>query len=170
MDGYDIDGVLVPLNVKPGNDFVIISGRLYTDWKRTIQEVGQYEMPIYLRPNGSSEDGVAAAIWKSEIINKLGVTKFFEDNKLQAEIIRGQCPGCEVHLLGQKVFKILMIEAKSSWIGKLLKFVDGKYVEVCRGRSFKQNEKSLALESIVKQADALGYFDAPIEYDEWFGC
>ncbi len=68
-------------------------------------------------------------------------------------------------------YKILMVEAKSSWIGKLMSHVsEGKYIEFCQGKSFRNNEQKFALENIIEQASLRGLIDLPIEYDEWFGC
>lgn len=94
--GYDCDGVLIPLKVSVADRFVIISGRLCDEWSRTITEVGRFGMPVYLRPYGVYGDIEAAGRWKSEMINALGVTTFFEDNPRQAEIIRASCSSCSV--------------------------------------------------------------------------
>ena len=68
-------------------------------------------------------------------------------------------------------YKIVMVEAKSSWIGKLMFHVsEGKYIEICQGKSFRNNEHNFALANIVEQASLRGLIDLPVEYDEWFGC
>jgi hypothetical protein len=68
-------------------------------------------------------------------------------------------------------YKILMVEAKSSWIGKLMSHVsEGKYIEICEGKSFRNNEQKFALGNIVEQASLRGLHDLPVEYDEWLGC
>ena len=67
--------------------------------------------------------------------------------------------------------KIVMVEAKSSWTGKLMSRVsEGKYIEICQGKSFRNNELKFALANIVEQASLRGLTDLPVEYDEWFGC
>ena len=67
--------------------------------------------------------------------------------------------------------KIVMVEAKSSWIGKLMSHVsEGKYIEICQGKSFRNNEQKFALANIIDQARLRGLHDLPVEYDEWFGC
>ena len=68
-------------------------------------------------------------------------------------------------------YKILMVEAKNSWIGKLMSHVsEGKYTEICHGKSFRNNEQKFALANILEQATARGLHDLPVEYDEWFSC
>lgn len=63
-----------------------------------------------------------------------------------------------------------MVEAKSSWIGKLMYLDDGKYVEHARGHSFKNNQYPEALDSIRQIAESHNHFNLPVEDDEWLGC
>lgn len=98
LRGYDCDGVLVPRKVDPRGRFVVISGRQYTEWSRTVAELGTHA-PIYLRPFGQYGDRQAAGEWKAQIILALGVQEFFEDDDYQASIIRERCPGCNVVLV-----------------------------------------------------------------------
>ena len=167
--GYDCDGVLVPEMVKPTGNFVIITGRLFTEWSKTLAEVGHYGMPRYLRPYGESGDGNLAAFWKAEMIKNLNITKFYEDNEAQAGIIKKLCPFCELVLVkSQSEYKILLIESKTSWIGKL---VHSKQGDICVGKSFHHNEKSRAIESIKAKILELGISeDILIEEDPWYGC
>lgn len=95
LSGYDIDGVLVPLRVVPRMPFVIISGRLPDTWEITMNQIGGYNVPIYLRPFGTYGDLVAAARWKAQIINHLGVEEFHEDDEHQVAIIRS-ATNCKV--------------------------------------------------------------------------
>ncbi len=97
--GYDCDGVLVPLRVQLPSQFVIISGRLYDEWVRTLAEIGHYGMPVYLRPYGQYGDIEMAGRWKAEMINALGITDFYEDNTQQANIITASCSQCTVHIV-----------------------------------------------------------------------
>jgi hypothetical protein len=103
MNGYDIDGVLVPQKVTPIHPYIVISGRKIHEWQHTIAQLREYigEQPpaTYLRPTGRDGDPVSAAVWKSAIINLAGVTTFYEDDPTQAAIIRSRCPACLVHLV-----------------------------------------------------------------------
>ena len=68
-------------------------------------------------------------------------------------------------------YKIVMVEAKSSWVGRLMSHVSqGKYIDVCEGKSFRNNEQAFALADIIENASTRGMNDLPVEYDEWFGC
>ena len=95
--GCDVDGVLYSTHPfkPPEHDYIIITGRQTDDWRRTVGHVGTYR-PIYLRPfNFPGEAGE----WKAAIIKTIGITKFYEDTRSQAEVIRRICPECEVHLV-----------------------------------------------------------------------
>ena len=98
LRGYDVDGVLVPRKVFPVHPYIVISGRRFHEWPRTLTEVGN-SSAIYLRPFGRDGDGNDAAAWKAAIINLAGVTEFWEDDPHQARIISERCPACFVHLV-----------------------------------------------------------------------
>ena len=85
LNGYDIDGVLTK-GIKPIEPYVVISGRMFTRFQETVREIGT-NAPIYLRPYGSRLDRELAGEWKAEMINKLGVTDFWEDDPVQSKVI-----------------------------------------------------------------------------------
>lgn len=102
LNGYDIDGVLLPYNgaegLVPQEPYIIVSGRNYTQFYNTVnklREKGIYG-PILLRPSSKVGDRVQSGEWKANVINFAGVTTFYEDEDLQAEIIRKECPNCKV--------------------------------------------------------------------------
>lgn len=103
MNGYDIDGVLVPQKVQPQHPCVVISGRHISEIKKTREQldiVFNGNAPqIYLRPFGGAGDHRSAGIWKATIINLARVTEFWEDTEEQAAIIRERCPHCLVHMV-----------------------------------------------------------------------
>ncbi len=96
--GCDIDGVLSTGFRPKEEDYVIVSGRTVDEWTRTVEEFGSTR-PIYLRPFGQPGDRVLAGRWKSVIVSGLKLTKFYEDDALQAAIIKDTCPDCEVVLV-----------------------------------------------------------------------
>lgn len=102
--GCDIDGVLADGFTPPEADFCAVSGRRTDDWLRTIGQIGT-DRPIYLRPpNFPGEAGE----WKAVVIMTTGITKFYEDTRKQAEVIRRICPQCEVHLVKHgKVIEVM---------------------------------------------------------------
>jgi hypothetical protein len=98
LRGYDIDGVLVPRKVTPIHPYIVISGRLFHDWPKTIRELSDIDSAIYLRPF-RRDDVAECGAWKAAIINLAGVTEFFEDDPTQAAVICERCPQCLVHLV-----------------------------------------------------------------------
>ena len=93
--GCDVDGVLADGFTPAETEFCVISGRQTDDWERTIRQVGTVQ-PIYLRPPSFPGE---AGEWKAAIIMTTGITKFYEDMRDQAEVIRRICPQCQVHLV-----------------------------------------------------------------------
>ena len=93
--GSDIDGVLTTGFRPVETDYVIISGRMFHEWKATVELLG-VDRPIYLRPSGGDGNVYAAGQWKGMMIGMLGLEKFYEDNDIQISIIRGMCPNCKV--------------------------------------------------------------------------
>jgi hydroxymethylpyrimidine pyrophosphatase-like HAD family hydrolase len=100
ITGYDIDGVLTA-GIKPKKPYVIISGRTYREWRRTLKEIGT-DAPIYLRPYGKGYDCSVSGFWKAEIIMRLGIKKFYEDQIEQAEVIKMYCPDCKIIMVTNK--------------------------------------------------------------------
>ncbi len=107
LRGYDIDGVLYPqVKVNLTEPFVIISGRPNTPERRqqTIAELRALgikfkEEQLYMRYFGGPVDYKDSAKYKAEIINKLGVFRFFEDEEKQAKILKKLCNNCEIRLV-----------------------------------------------------------------------
>ncbi len=99
MNGYDVDGVLVPRNVEPVAPYVVITGRTSRGWDTNLDALAR-EASVYTFPHRDHQnDVIAAGMWKASMVNLLGVTTFYEDDPVQAEIIRLECPGCDVVLV-----------------------------------------------------------------------
>lgn len=96
MIGYDIDGVLTRTDKTWDlTDAVVISGRTFAEYEGAAKQAAQY-CPVYIRGVGAYGDRTHAGEFKAETIQRLGVTKFYEDDPLQAAIIQAACPECEV--------------------------------------------------------------------------
>ncbi len=91
MNGYDYDGVL-SVGVKPDTPFVVISGRT---WEEDLPFFDGAEA-IAIRGVGRYGDWEHAARFKAEMIRLWEVTKFYEDDPGQVEIIRSLVTNCEV--------------------------------------------------------------------------
>ena len=96
LNGYDIDGVLLE-GIKPKKPYVVISGRRTDWWKKTVREIGT-NAPIYLRPItfGKRYDATMSGMWKAIMITMFKVKKFYEDDDIQAGVIKDYCPDCKV--------------------------------------------------------------------------
>ena len=89
---YDWDGV-VSNGVVPDDGAPIISGRSWEEVRR-IEYKGH---PIYFNPKTYTEkNDQNSAEWKAEIINRIGIEEFFEDNPIQIEILEKLCPQCHI--------------------------------------------------------------------------
>lgn len=104
MNGYDLDGVLTA-GVLPEHPYVVISGRTWSEPAAITDLVGLagVVMPpraIAVRGTGAVGDRPAAGYFKANMINLWRVTRFVEDDQLQADIIREHCPGCTVVTVG----------------------------------------------------------------------
>ena len=94
MIGYDIDGVLTAgVALEPGS--VVISGRTFAEYDDFAKRAAQL-CPVYIRGVGVYGDRVHAGNFKAAMIRALGVTKFYEDDPVQIEIIQQANPACEV--------------------------------------------------------------------------
>jgi hypothetical protein len=97
LTGYDVDGVLTA-GIKPEGPYIVITGRLMKAWDKTVKEIGT-AAPIFMRPFGGDCDRVAAGHWKATVIALCGVSVFYEDDPVQAKVIRERCPTCELRMV-----------------------------------------------------------------------
>lgn len=100
MKGYDIDGVITK-GILPEIGSVVISGRTIDEYDDLVKKLAQ-EFPVYIRYNKSSSlgryaDRVDAGFFKSQLINLLKVTEFYEDDEIQIEIINKENPSVVIH-------------------------------------------------------------------------
>lgn len=100
--GFDIDGVITA-GVHPyGEQTYIVTGRPHHDAKKTIEFLHElcifnavYFNPSHWRditPESSGE-------WKAFMVYSLRIEEFFEDDPIQAEVIRRRNPNCIVHMV-----------------------------------------------------------------------
>lgn len=88
--GYDIDGVIsLGICPRPENS-VIITGRSHQESKETyaLLKLHDIKCPVYFAPwTFNEKTREKSAVWKAEMIDRLGVNRFFEDDPLQFERI-----------------------------------------------------------------------------------
>ena len=94
MNGYDIDGVLTG-GFAIEFPAVVISGRTFAEYDDFAKAAANV-CPVYIRGVGEYGDQQAAGEWKAEMIIKLGVTKFYEDDPVQIAVINELAPDCVV--------------------------------------------------------------------------
>lgn len=97
VTGYDIDGVL-SIGVQPDPNGVVISGRTFAEYDDFVRQIAQM-LPVYIRGAGASGDRIHAGQFKATMIQLLGVTRFYEDDELQASIIHSAQPSCEIVII-----------------------------------------------------------------------
>lgn len=99
MIGYDYNGVVDTGQFIPTSEDVIITGNTLPMAKSVLVWLLEHDIycPVYFMPYLQGANNILiTAIWKVEMIQKLNLTKFYEDNATQFEIISKCCPDCEV--------------------------------------------------------------------------
>lgn len=96
LRGYDFDGVLNPRNVEPIKPYVVITSRRIDQWE-LVRDIAGVDAPIYLNPYPKDlHGGVECGIWKGEMIQRLGIEEFYEDQQWMADIIKQICPNVKI--------------------------------------------------------------------------
>ena len=98
LTGYDLDGVITA-GVEPDPGAVVITGRTFAEYDQVCKDIAQ-RFPLYIRGVGEHGDHEHAGLFKSVMVKMLGVTKFYEDEPVQAEMIQSDNPDCEVIVVG----------------------------------------------------------------------
>lgn len=94
MIGYDIDGVLT-LGIEIEQGSVVISGRTWSEYDDLAKAAAQ-KCPVFIRGCGEYGDRIHAGQFKADMIKRIGVTKFYEDDPLQIDIIKSINPDVEI--------------------------------------------------------------------------
>lgn len=98
MRGYDYDGVL-SAGVIPQPPFVVVSGRT---WAEGVPVVPQATC-VVIRGTGAFGDRKAAGQFKATMCAVWELTEFWEDDPLQAAVLRRLLPALSVHVVGSPV-------------------------------------------------------------------
>jgi hypothetical protein len=97
LRGYDIDGVLT-IGIQPIEPYVIVSGRTFSEYNDFAKKLAT-SAPLYIRGVGQYGDREDAGKFKAKMINFLGIREFYEDDPVQLNIIKAECPNCLVYIL-----------------------------------------------------------------------
>lgn len=95
--GYDFNGVVDTGRFRVYPDDVIITGNTYHVEVMKYLSDHDIKARVYFPPDiRMSGNRNAVAVWKSEMIRRVGCTTFYEDDTLQAKIIEDSCPDCKI--------------------------------------------------------------------------
>lgn len=100
MIGFDFNGV-VDLNrpgLRPTIEDVIITGNTYVPEVLNWLDRESIRCAVYFMPKTSNTKNhrYAAAVWKSEMIRRLNLDKFYENDQRTIEILTASCPDVEI--------------------------------------------------------------------------
>lgn len=99
MTGFDFNGVVDTgrPGLQPTHEDVIITGNTFITEVYDYLDSHQLRCAVYFPPDKRmANNRNAVAVWKSEMVRRLCLDKFYEDDALQWEIIRDSCPDTEV--------------------------------------------------------------------------
>ena len=97
MIGYDFNGVVDTEKFVPTvEDVIITSNHNIESKKATLEWLRNHGIICAVYFNPYSHDPISGGNWKAEIINKLKIRKFYEDDPVQMEIIKKLCPNVEI--------------------------------------------------------------------------
>jgi hypothetical protein len=93
MIGFDFNGVVDTGKYLPTIEDVIITSNHNFDSRRaTLEWLRDHGVLCAVYFNPYSHDQVSGGNWKAEIITKLRIETFYEDDPIQFDIIKSSCP------------------------------------------------------------------------------
>ena len=105
MIGYDYNGIITS-GIKPVKGSVVITGN-HKDKEEEMRNLVPIDMPIYF--NKGEDDSESIGHFKSKMIKKLKIKTFYEDQQIEADIIRAENPDVEVIIPPKKLGNIVII-------------------------------------------------------------
>lgn len=79
---------------------VIITGNSWEETAGVMEELGRTDIPVFFNTVKSGEENLSnIVVHKADIIKKLGVTKFFEDQSQQVNLLKVLCPKTKIVLV-----------------------------------------------------------------------
>ncbi len=159
LTGYDIDGVVTEGFVpKPGD--VVISGRTFAEYDQEAKRASQI-CPVYIRGAGRFGDDADAGSFKAMMIQRLGVTKFYEDCETQIEIIKRINPNVEIVHVGKSSGASSTIAPIAFDYGGTLRVTDG--IPALREMVGRLNQANIPV--VIISAISVGYPTSGIEQE-----
>lgn len=99
MRGFDFNGVVDTgrPGLQPTEEDVIITGNTFIMQVYDYLDTHSIRCAVYFPPDKRmSGNRNAVAVWKSEMIRRLRLDTFYEDDTQQWEILKDSCPDTEV--------------------------------------------------------------------------
>lgn len=146
--GYDFDGTSDHLPILPNS--VIITGRYKKDEKILRKVVG--DVPIYFLPDNVEHTDENIGKHKGEVVKKLGLRRFFDDNEIQHKIIQEMNPEVTVIHVNPDAIKYVVLTSEGTGIPIAHHLaLEGYEVYVGQAESFKE----LGIESTKEEDEKL---------------
>jgi len=97
---YDYDGVITA-GIKPEKDAPIITGRSFEEIKRVNRKIRE-KHPVYFNAITINEKTLEKEIrWKAEMIKKLKIEEFYENDSRIVTKLEKLCPNCHIVNVGE---------------------------------------------------------------------
>lgn len=97
--GFDFNGVVDSgrPGLQPNPDDVIVTGNTFVEGVIDYLRDHDIKCAVYFPPDRRyGNKRLAVGVWKSEMIRRLQLDEFYEDDSLQADIIEESCPDTKI--------------------------------------------------------------------------
>jgi len=99
----DLDGTYRQHEEIRGEVEGIVTGRSWDDSRNIDDDVRRIPVPIFFNPDPDTTPTLESIVaHKSFVINSAQVTKFYEDQKEQVNLLKILCPSCEIVWINNK--------------------------------------------------------------------
>lgn len=103
----DFDGTFSNHPELKGIIDAIVTGRSWEESQDLYDEAGELTVPVFFNPVTSKNNtAFKIVLHKAEIINRCGVTRFWEDVPAEAAQLKILCPNCKIILVHEGVTAI----------------------------------------------------------------
>lgn len=97
MIASDFDGTWTEHPEIRGQSKIIITGASYEEFDRVMGEYEGEEKPIFFNPISDKEKTFLSTVnHKSQLINKMKISKYYEDNPETVTMLKIMCPDCQI--------------------------------------------------------------------------
>ena len=95
--GSDLDGTFLEHTELWGITDLIITGNSWEIASGVMEELGRTDIPVFFNTVKSGEENLSNIVaHKADIIKKVGVIRFFEDQQQQVNLLQALCPNCKI--------------------------------------------------------------------------